>query len=112
MLAEAMAPVRRELEAAQNTIIESNSVMRFLRPDIYLTVLDPATADFKDSAREYLDLATAIIMHEGDGHSVAWKSVSLKPAAGKPVFYVHPPQYCTAEIVNFVRQKLAAPVAI
>ena len=37
--------------------MESNSIMKFLRPDLYLTVLDPETEDFKESAREFLDRA-------------------------------------------------------
>src|ERR1700761_1892422 len=43
-LAEAMPRIRREIEAAENIIFESNSLMRFVRPDLYLSVLDHATA--------------------------------------------------------------------
>src|SRR5689334_21455700 len=46
-LAEAMPAIRQRIEGAHNVIIESNSVLKFLRPDLYLTVLNPATADFK-----------------------------------------------------------------
>src|SRR5215467_15379798 len=67
-LAEAMPSLRQRLEGARNVIIESNSVLKFLRPDLYLTVLDPATADFKASAREFLDRADAVILHEGNGN--------------------------------------------
>ena len=63
-LAEAMPALRQRLEGAGNVIIESNSVLKFLRPDLYLTVLDPATADFKNSAREFLDRANAVILHD------------------------------------------------
>src|SRR5271165_4410370 len=48
-LAEAMPRVRAILASAENAIIESNSILRFVRPDLYLTVLDPATEDFKSS---------------------------------------------------------------
>ena len=108
-LAEAMPDVRRVLAESDDAIIESNSVMRFLRPDLYLTVLDFATEDFKASAQEFLDLASAVILHE-NSHDGAprWQNVSLKPVAGRPVFYVRPPQYCTTEIVEFVRQRLSA----
>src|SRR5512140_2255930 len=92
MLAEAMPRVRQELAAAENAMVESNSVMRFLRPDLYLTVLDPTTADFKTSAQEFLDRADAIILHDG-GSDVAWSNVSLKPVAAKPRFHISPPQY-------------------
>src|SRR5580700_4154802 len=46
-LAEAMPRVRELSTTSKNVILESNSVLKFLRPDLYLTVLDPSTADFK-----------------------------------------------------------------
>lgn len=107
-LAEAMPDVRAKLAGAANVIFESNSVLKFVRPDLYLTVLDPSTADFKGSAREFLDLASAVLLHEAK-HSPAWPHVSLKPVAEKPVFRIAPPTYVTAEIIEFVRRRLADP---
>jgi hypothetical protein len=104
-LAEAMPAVREQLSAAQNVIVESNSIIRFVRPDLYLTVLDPSTADFKNSAREFLDRADAVILHEAGG-SPAWENVSLKPVARRPVFAITPPPYVTDEVVQFVRERL------
>jgi hypothetical protein len=89
-LAEAMPALRRRLEGARNVIMESNSVLKFLPPDLYLTVLDPSTADFKTSAREFLDRANAVILHEGPG-ALAWPAVSLKPVAQRPVFRIAAP---------------------
>jgi len=101
-LAEAMPELRRRIAAAGNVILESNSVLKFLRPDLYVTILDPATADFKNSAREFLDRAGAVILHDGDG-SAAWQAVSLKPVVDRPTFRITPPAYVTREIVEFVR---------
>ncbi|MGE5110118.1 MAG: hypothetical protein ACM3JB_04610 [Acidobacteriaceae bacterium] len=103
-LAEAMPRLRQEMAKSENVILESNSVMRFVRPDLYLVVLDPATEDFKDSSREFLDRADAVLLHATD--SPAWRGISLKPAAGKPVFGVEPPKYVSCELVEFVKQKL------
>src|SRR6266496_1595160 len=50
-LAEAVPTVRNLLADCQHAILESNSILKFLRPDLYLTVLDPDTADFKPTAR-------------------------------------------------------------
>ena len=36
-----MPRIRKILATAQNVIIESNSILRFIKPDLYLTVLDP-----------------------------------------------------------------------
>lgn len=104
-LAEAMPTFRQRIEGAKNVILESNSILKFVRPDLYLTVLDPSTGDFKTSAREFLDRADAVILHEA--HSgLAWQSVSLKPVANRPTFHIVPPKYVTAEIIDFVRARL------
>jgi hypothetical protein len=105
-LAEAMPRVRELLAASENIILESNSVLKFLRPDLYLTVLDPSTADFKKSAREFLDRAGAIILHDAPNGAATWSGVSLKPVEGKRVFRIAPPPYVTPEIVEFVRSRL------
>jgi hypothetical protein len=105
MLAEAMPRLRKELAAAENAILESNSVIRFLRPDIYLTVLDAANPDFKASAKQYLDRADAVILHDGTARPV-WSNVSLKPVAGRPVFRIQPPPYVTPELVEFVSERV------
>ena len=106
-LAEAMPTLRKRIESGQHVIVESNSVLKFLRPDLYLTVLDPSTEDFKTSAREFLDRASAVILHDGPSAGLAWQAVSLKPVAGRPVFRITPPPYVTQEIVEFVRNSLA-----
>ena len=108
-LAEAMPAIRGELAESENAILESNSILKFLRPDLYLTVLDPATADFKKSAQR-------ISRSSGRGHSArqaqdqksAWRETSLKPVAGRPVFRICPPPYVTPQIIEFVRLKLTA----
>jgi hypothetical protein len=105
-LAEAMPELRNRLQHAGNVIIESNSIVKFLRPDLYVTVLDPATADFKNSAREFLDRADAVILHDSAG-AAAWQAVSLKPLNQHAMFRIAPPPYVTPEIIEFVRAKLS-----
>jgi len=106
-LAEAMPALRQRLEPARNVLVESNSVLKFMRPDLYLTVLDPGTEDFKTSAREFLDRANAVILHDRSKlGEQAWRGVSLKPVADQPVFRVSPPPYVTPEIVEFVRSSV------
>jgi hypothetical protein len=104
-LAEAMPTLRDRLKSARNMIIESNSILKFLRPNLYLTILNPATADFKKSAQEFLDRADAVILHQSSD-TPSWQSVSLKPVAACPVFQIKPPEYVTPQIVDFVRAKL------
>ena len=107
-LAEAMPRIRKLLASTQNTIIESNSILRFIKPDLYLTVLDPATADFKESAQTYLDCADAVLLHSANNSAKpVWQRVSLKPVVDRPTFSIHPPNYVTTEVVEFVRRRLA-----
>ncbi|MFY9741850.1 MAG: hypothetical protein WA252_05150 [Candidatus Sulfotelmatobacter sp.] len=107
-LAEAMPALRKRLAQARHVMLESNSILKFLRPDLYLTVLDPGTEDFKVSAREFLDRASAVILHDistnGDSR---WQAVSLKPVADLPVFRISPPPYVTPEIAEYVRRRVS-----
>jgi hypothetical protein len=111
-LAEAMPALRQRLDRARHVMVESNSVLKFLRPDLYLTVLDPGTEDFKNSAREFLDRAGAVILHDDSkAGGSAWRGVSLKPVAERPVFRITPPPFVTPEIVEFVRSCVALHAA-
>jgi hypothetical protein len=106
-LAEAMPRIRKILASTQNTIIESNSILRFIKPDLYLTVLDPQTQDFKASAQTFLDRADAVLLHSTENVTTpAWKQVSLKPVVNRPMFAIQPPNYLTPEIIDFVRTRL------
>jgi hypothetical protein len=105
-LEEAMPRIREILASAQYAIIESNSILRFLKPDLYLAVLDPETPDFKTSAQTYLDQADAVLLNsEAESKNPAWKHVSLKPVK-RPIFAIHPPNYVTPEVVEFVNARL------
>lgn len=106
-LAEAMPGVRQEIARAENVIIESNSVMQFLKPDLYLAVLDYGTADFKASALQALGRTDAILLlASGAGLTPPWWGVSHKLFQDKPVFEIAPPEYITDAIESFVRERL------
>jgi len=108
-LAEAMSAIQRRIAESQNVIMESNSILKFIHPDIYLTVLDGATEDFKQSAQEFLHRADGIILHgnrNGRETENGWNGISLASFAEKPVFQIRPPNYVTTEIAEFVRSRL------
>ncbi len=113
-LVDAMPRIRQEIARSENIIFESNSLLQFLRPDLYLTVLDYATADFKDSARLFLDRADAILLRASSKElAPQWKEVSLRLLQGKPQFLVKPPDLIGDDLVAFVDQKLgASPVTL
>jgi len=74
-LAEGLPLLRRALEqvvsVAENEhttpegkalIVESNSLMQFVRPSLYFAVIDPLKDDFKESAQMALDRAQALVL--------------------------------------------------
>lgn len=60
-VAEALPALREQLLNAEYVILESNSILQFLRPQLYLQVVDPRNLDFKESARFFLDRADALV---------------------------------------------------
>ena len=101
-----MPRIRKELATAQFAILESNSVMQYLQPDLYISVLDPATADFKDSARLYLDRADALVVVERSLEP-RWTGISTKLAQGILRFPVAAPAYLSSSLIDFVRTRMS-----
>jgi hypothetical protein len=110
-LAEAMPAIRRRLSESGNAILESNSILKFIEPELYISVLDPAIQDFKPSALAAFRRAHALIVCTNRNGIPQWKGVSME-ATDRPTFKIDPPNYVTAEIVAFVRAKLTQPNGI
>ena len=110
-LHEAMPRVRKLLATAENAMVESNSVLRFLRPDLYLSVFDPASTDFKASSMRYLDRADALVLTSAQGLQVLTESGAFRHLLRVPRLLVHPPQYTSEELIGFcTRRLLGAPL--
>jgi hypothetical protein len=111
-LAEAMPRVRQLLAAAKdasgNVIVESNSVLRFLKPDVSLSVLDPGVSDFKESAKRYLDRVDAVIVPAGAVFGEEWSGVSAKVVMTRRRFEFSAPDYCSDALIRFVREAMQA----
>ena len=59
-------------------IVESNSLLQFLKPSLYFSVVDPAKEDFKDSARVALDRADALVLRGSSDSFPSMEPVSMK----------------------------------
>ncbi len=105
-LAAAMPYVRTAMKGAENVILESNSVLEFVQPDLYAVVLAPAVADFKASALRYLERADAIVVVGQTAAQSPWKSVSLPKVEHIRTFSIESSSYSSAEFAAFVEQKL------
>lgn len=78
-------------------IVESNSLMQFVKPTLFFSVIAPGKEDFKDSARAALDRADALVVRgEGitAGQAPLWTKIpakflrekpSVSPAEGDPL---------------------------
>ncbi len=110
-LGHAMPAIRDAVASAENAILESNSILQFLQPDLYLVVLDFAQQDFKPSSLHYLDRADALITIDRGMDEPAWAGVARRLWETKPRFCVAPPQWVTEAMVSCVKAKLAASAA-
>lgn len=111
-LGEAMPEIREMIAGRPYVLMESNSVLRFLQPDLYVVVLDWDTADFKATARDHLDRADAFVLLEPRRSRPAWERVPLPLIDRRAVYRVRPPHYFPEELVPVLRSKLAeAPAA-
>ena len=96
-LAEGMPLLRQALSDLQEkeqrkparVILESNTLLQFLKPSLYLVVLDSSKGDFKESARLQLDRASAFVLRqplpEASSETV-WPGLPLQLVRGKPQF--------------------------
>jgi molybdopterin-guanine dinucleotide biosynthesis protein len=57
----ALEPFKQKIASDAFVIVESNSLRRFIKPTLYLQVIDPTNADFKASAQQFFDLADAYL---------------------------------------------------
>jgi len=105
-LPRALPALLRALRSEKWVMIESNSILGFLDPALYLFVLDSSQRDFKASAQKYLERADALVMTGPSSGANRWPEVDAELLRGKPVFTVSPPDYASEELTRFVREKL------
>jgi hypothetical protein len=96
-LGNAVGVIRGIVESSENIIVESNSIMQFWKPELYIVVLDFETRDFKDSALRYLDRADCLVP-VGAGEP-QWRGVSRRLWESKP-------RFVGVELVQFVEKQL------
>jgi len=105
-LVEALPAIQRRLAEAENAILESNSILHFIQPDLYITVLDPATADFKASARTFLGRADAVVMPSSNVRNQSEDEFRLPAMTARRVFPISAPDYASEDLIEFVRNRL------
>lgn len=105
-LAEAMPGLRRILDAAENAIVESNSILRFVKPDLCLMVVDGAVDDFKPTSLRFLDRASALV--RTSSAPLAWSSVPDSVITKKPAVFAPGPDYRSPKLIELVDRTFTA----
>ena len=103
--------VRKVLAQGENAIVESNSVVELVTPDVFLMLLDFARDDFKASSLRQMDRADAFVVIDRGISAPLWDAVSHGMWDNKPRFLVKPPRYVTAEVLEFVKSRMASASA-
>jgi molybdopterin-guanine dinucleotide biosynthesis protein len=123
-LAEGMAPLRQALsEVAQadgrdgiNVIVESNSLLQFVKPSLYVTVLDPARDDFKDSARQMLDRADVFVFRRGlDNGAISqppWMRLPAQLLRQKPSLLQREGEPLPERLLQLVKRVIESPAIV
>lgn len=106
-LARAASTLRKILDHSRDVIVESNSVMELVQPDVFLMLMDFSCEDFKPSSLRYMDRADAFVVIDRGINAPMWQDVARGLWDTKPQFLVKPPNYVTAAVTTFVRSKLS-----
>ncbi|HWB33056.1 MAG TPA: hypothetical protein VG714_07785 [Acidobacteriaceae bacterium] len=108
-LGDALRETRAMLVGDENILFESNSVLEFVRPEVYVLVVAPALEDFKESARRWLDRVDvlAILHADEDGKAEArWVEELRGQTGGIPGFEMRHAETAPAEFVEFMRERI------
>ena len=87
-------------------IVESNSILGFIQPDLYIVVLSFDNPDFKSSAREFLSRADAAVVIKGTAVEPGWDGLGGDALGKIPVYPAHPPEYVSEGLKEFVASRL------
>lgn len=109
-LAEAVPLLEQALAGDECVMIESNSILQYMEPSVYLAVLDSRQTDFKPSALKFLGRADALVpITSSRGFNArAWPALDPQLLKSKKNFPVTADDYSSHELCQFIRQKLNA----
>ena len=107
-LTRAATTLHKILDHSPNVIVESNSVMELVQPDVFLMLLDFSCQDFKASSLRFMDRADAFVVIDRGINGPMWDDIARGIWDQKPQFLVKPPRYVTAAVSDFVKARFTA----
>lgn len=113
-LVQALPAFREKIKGDEFVIVESNSLRRFMRPELYLQVMDMSNPDFKISAQQMFDLSDAYILVSKPDRAPVLANATLlarEVEKKKPCFMVREEdRFISEEVIAFVRSQLTIGV--
>ncbi|HKD04955.1 MAG TPA: hypothetical protein VKB79_03540 [Bryobacteraceae bacterium] len=103
-LGEGMTRLREILSSSANVVLESNSVLGFLKPDVCLMVVDGSVEDFKATSQRFLDRADALVVTSAA--PLHWPKISPALIERKPRFEAFAPRFESPDLIDFIGLKL------
>jgi hypothetical protein len=104
---------KEEDEKRTAVILESNSLMQFVKPSLYFAVIDPLREDFKESAQIALDRAHALVLRGdvgGEGPPAPlWMKLPSRLLQEKPSVLQREGQPLPGPLEVLVHRMLEAP---
>jgi hypothetical protein len=93
------------LQSCPFVLLESNQILRLIRPDLFIMVLRFDTMDFKDSARACLRQADAVVAVNPDLAPPPWEGIS-DTLSKIPQFITADPRVMPEGLIDFVQSRL------
>jgi hypothetical protein len=96
------------IQAGGFVIIESNHILKFLNPDLYVLVLRRDVEEFKDSAKETLNQADAAVLLNPNSSSPAWNGIPFDAFKSIPIFAATDPHCIPQGLIDFVQSRIGS----
>ncbi len=97
-LGHAMHHAKKLFGDAPNVLVESNSVLNFVVPDLYIAVVNFNVADMKESARRFLNRADVLVV---TGEGKLWGDI--------PERWIEKPRVSMGELGKYLTSRIAKP---
>jgi hypothetical protein len=107
-LPRAADAVSKILRQGGNVIVESNSVVELVKPDVFLMVMDFGCEDFKPTSLRFMDRVDAFLVIDRGINVPLWEHLAAGLWDGKPQFPVKAPGYMSKAVVEFVQERLTS----
>jgi hypothetical protein len=98
--------LERLLAGREHVLVESNSILEFWQPTLYVPVLRYDVEDFKASNRRFLDRADAFVVVSSGTQEPLWPGIDRGLLDRKPMFCVEAPGYECDELAALCLARL------